>query len=159
MLFRSELKKLADSNPDNLDVLLALGQSMWDDGDAEGALEHFRRASELRPELAHLHSRIGSVLASAGAVDEAMAEHKKALDQNPRCIPALNGLATTLRGDIEPVTVKRMKRLLKNRKLREGALSLLHNGLSYYYDGCKRFKQAAEWDIIQAPLRKRDFLL
>jgi tetratricopeptide (TPR) repeat protein len=137
------LQDLVESHPENIELLISFGESLWDDGDAESALEKFNKVLSLRPEWPYIHTRIGHVLASAGDVDAAVTAYKNALKQNPKSIPALNGLATSLRGRMASTEINQLKRLLKNIKLREGSLALIHNSLAYYYDGCEEYDKAA----------------
>lgn len=139
----AELEVLREQHPESVPVLLELARTQWDEGDAEAALEHYRRVAELRPQLAYVHANIGQVLASSGAVDEAVISHRRALEINPRCVPALNGLATTLRGKLPIKEVTAISTLLEHSQLRDGALASLHNGLAHYFDSTQDYEQAA----------------
>src|SRR5439155_11693945 len=93
-------------------------------------------------EVANVQAVVGSVLASAGEVDEAVACHEQALKINPSCVPALNGITTTLRGKTETHYVREMQRMLRNPRLHDGPRAALHSGLSYFFDGSKRYREA-----------------
>jgi tetratricopeptide (TPR) repeat protein len=69
----------------------------------EEAIEHFRRALELKPDYAEAHNNLGNMLASRGRFDEAIAEFQAALHIEPDYADAHNGLADTLvaKGRIE----------------------------------------------------------
>ena len=116
---------------------------LWEDGDAETALQHLRTVQNAQPQRIALRAKIGRILSSAGEVDKALEEYRTALDQSPNCIPALNGLATTQKGKLETSVVETMEGLLTNKKLRSGAVGSLHNGLAYYYDSKKEYAKAA----------------
>jgi tetratricopeptide (TPR) repeat protein len=135
---------ILETDPENFAAHLGLGRTLWEDGEAEHAVEQLRKAAELRPEVANVQATVGSVLASAGDVAGATACHEQALKINPSCIPALNGLSTTLRGKTSKGVVREMQQLLRNPRLRDGPRSALHNGLSYYFDGVERYDEAAK---------------
>lgn len=138
------LEPLLKKEPDNTEVLTSMADAVWEDGDAETALEYLRKVQQLQPQRTALHARIGHILSSSGAVDKALEEYHTALDQSPKCIPALNGLATSQRGKLDLSYVKTIEELLGNEKLRAGSLGGLHNALAYYYDSQKDAKKAAE---------------
>lgn len=138
------LTPLLEKEPDNIEVLMSMADTVWEDGDAETALEYLRKVQKLQPQRTALHARIGHILSSSGAVDKALEEYHTALDQSPKCIPALNGLATSQRGKLDLSYVKTIEKLLENEKLRAGSLGGLHNALAYYYDSQKDAKKAAE---------------
>lgn len=141
------LRPMLDEEPDNIELLEALGDICWENGDADEAIEHLRHAKKLQPQRAALLARIARILSSAGDVDEAEAEYMSALDQNPFCVPALNGLATTLKGKLEPQLAGRMEKMISEGKPGVPALASLHNGLAFYYDGRKDFEASAEHTI------------
>ncbi len=137
------LKPILEKAPDDKEALTAIADALWENGDAEGALEHLRHLKNLQPQNAALHAKIGQILSSAGSVPLALEEYDAALKQNPRCIPALNGYAVTERGKLDPTHVVTMEKLLDNPKLRSGARATLHNGLGFYYDGIKDYEKSA----------------
>ncbi len=138
------LDSLAEKAPDNMDVRIAYCEALWSDGDAPGAIDQIRHALALQPQRVGLLARSGQIHASSGDVDSALREYSRALEQNPYCVPALSGLATTQRGKLEPEYVTTMEKLLGNDKLKSGALATLHSGLAHYYDAVKQFKKASE---------------
>ncbi len=143
------LYELLQKHPNDYRVLAELGQTYWDQENADKAIKYYHKAIKLRPTLLSLQISLGSILSSAGKVDEAILAYEKALYQNPRCIPALSGMATSLRGKFPPKKAKQLKNLLNATKLRDGAMASIHSGLSYYYDGIKDYVNA-EKHIIQA---------
>ncbi len=156
------LQSLHEKEPENIDVLLSLSDTLWDDGDAQAALQHLNAVQKLQPQRTAVHAKIGNILASAGDIKSALKQYRTALEQNPLCIPALSGLATTQRGKLENNIVVSMQALLDNKTsaaetksgqstsrnlkpatLKPGAQASLHNGLAFYYDGCKQYEKAA----------------
>ncbi|MGD8911072.1 MAG: tetratricopeptide repeat protein, partial [Chromatiales bacterium] len=137
------LTPLLEQHPDEVEVLLSMADACWDNGDAEGAVERLRRVRELQPQRLAIYGKIGQILASSGEVDQAIESYQAALSENATCIPALNGLAMTQRGKLDPVHVNEMERLLKSEKMRPGQCAALHNGLTHYFDGIKEPEMAA----------------
>jgi len=52
-------------------------------GEDDGAIEHFRAATRLDPELLDAHVKLGNALARSGRLPEAVAEFTRALELNP----------------------------------------------------------------------------
>jgi tetratricopeptide (TPR) repeat protein len=73
-----------------------LGIALNDQGDADGAIAHYRQAVELRPSYAEAHYNLGRLLAQKGRVDEAIAHYEKALEINPADAETHNNLGATL---------------------------------------------------------------
>ena len=138
------IEPLLEQEPENIELRLTLSDALWDEGDAEAAIAHLKKVLEVQPNRVATHAKIGQLLSSAGDVDAAIEEYKIALSQQKNNIPALSGMANTLRGKLEPEFVQRMEKNLERRKLREGAKASLHNGLGFYYDGNKNYEKAAQ---------------
>ncbi|HEX5636511.1 MAG TPA: tetratricopeptide repeat protein, partial [Gammaproteobacteria bacterium] len=138
-------KALTEVAADDVIVRVAYADAMWDDGDAVGAIEQIRIAQKLQPERVGLYAKAGQILSSSGEVDAALKEYMVALEQNPVCVPALSGLATTMRGKLGDEYVHGMENLINSKQCKSGRLGSLYSGLSYYYDGIKDFKKAAEY--------------
>jgi len=137
------LQPLLEEEPENIEVLMSIADALWEDGDAETALEHLRTLQKIQPQRTSLHAKTGQILSSAGDVKKALQEYYTALEQSPRCIAALNGLANSQKAELDLSYVQTMEELLNNKKLRAGALASLHNGLAFYYDGKKEYAKAA----------------
>lgn len=137
------LQPLLEQHPENIDVLLSMSEAQWESGDAQDALEKLHRVRELQPQRLAVYAKIGKILSSSGDVVQAVEHYEVALAENAACIPALNGLATTQRGKLDPLRVAAMEKHLENDKLRTGQRAALHNGLAYYYDGIKGVETAA----------------
>jgi len=125
-------------------VLTSLSDALWDDGDAQTALEHLETIQALQPGRLSTHIKIGNIHASSGNVENALSEYYTILEQNPLYIPALNGIATSQRGKLDPSHLKTMESLLENKNLQAGSLSSLHNALAYYYDANKQPETSAK---------------
>lgn len=137
------LTDLREKHPEEIQVYLSLADALWDNGDATAALEQLRLAQTLQPDRIAIYGKIGHILSSSGDVEGAIAAYQKALDQNANAIPALSGMATTVKGKLDPQHVATMERILERRPLRPGPRASLHNGLAFYYDGVKDAERAA----------------
>ena len=73
-----------------------LGIALNDQGDADGAIAHYRQAVELRPTYAEAHYNLGRLLVQKGQLDDAIAHYEKALEINPANAEAHNNLGATL---------------------------------------------------------------
>jgi len=72
------------------------GIALNDQGDADGAIAHYRQAVALRPSYAEAHYNLGRLLAQKGQLDEAIVHYEKALEINPADAEAHNNLGATL---------------------------------------------------------------
>ena len=73
-----------------------LGIALNDQGDADGAIAHYRQAIELRPSYAEAHYNLGRLLVQKGQLDDAIAHYEKALEINPADAEAHNNLGVAL---------------------------------------------------------------
>jgi len=140
---RERLEVLVEAHPDDAGARRELAETWWDLGDAPRAVEHLREAAALAPWQATLLTKSGDVLASAGAMDEAVDCFRAALGVNPRCVNALHGLASTLRGRLPGGDLRLMRELLEDESLGEGAQAALHNGLAHVCDAREEWAEAA----------------
>lgn len=137
------LGEIESEQQDNADFLISLGESHWDEGDAELALACFRKAQALEPQRIALYSRIGRVLSSAGDVDGALEQYRQGLAINGDNVPCLGGMATTLKGKLEPALAEKIESLLTEKNYRDQARSTLSNGLAFFHEGQKDYEKAA----------------
>src|ERR1700722_17707190 len=63
----------------------------------EMAIDHFRRATELRADVPAFHANLGELCRVAGRLADAEASYRRALKLQPENMIALCGLGTTLR--------------------------------------------------------------
>jgi len=73
-----------------------LGITLNEQGDTDGAINHYREAVELWPGYAEAHYNLGRLLAQKGQLDEAVAHYEKVLEINPGDAEARNNLGVTL---------------------------------------------------------------
>lgn len=138
------IQGLTGAAADDVEVLRTHALCVWQEGDADAALALVHKAMAAQPDNAGLHALAGQILASAGQVEAAHAAYLRGLELNPRCVPALSGLATSQRSALDVQHVQAMQRLLERPRLRDGAASALHGGLAQYHDGRKDWAIAAE---------------
>lgn len=140
---RALLKSLHQREPGHMEVNLVIADACWEEGDTEAALRHFQQVAGTRPQLAAVHASIGRVLLSRGDTEAARASFFGALEINPRCVPALHGLATGFAESFSEVHLQETQQLLANELLREGARASLHNALGYHFDRAGDYASAA----------------
>lgn len=75
-----------------------LGIVLSNQGEAEQAIGHYRRAVDLRPDYAEAHYNLGRLLVEQGQFDDAIAHYEKAAAVNPADAEAQNNLGVTLFG-------------------------------------------------------------
>ena len=75
---------------------VGLGMLAYDRGDMDGAVQHYRRAVEIRPLYDEGFNNLGNALAREGKIDEAIEQYRRALAINPNLAEAHNGLGSAL---------------------------------------------------------------
>jgi tetratricopeptide (TPR) repeat protein len=144
-----------------------LGIALNDQGDADGAIAHYRQAIELRPSYAEAHYNLGRLLVQKGQLDEAIGHYEKALDINPTDAEAHNNLGATLfaNGRVDEAIAQYRKALaiqpdyadascnLASALLSKGGL----DGAIAYYSACLAIspdRPEAQYNLASALLRK-----
>jgi len=80
---RDALERLIESRPEDLEVLLSLGQIYLTNGMAQRAVEMLERASRLRPNHPWIESMRARALEAAGQTDAADHVQRETLERNP----------------------------------------------------------------------------
>jgi len=93
-LYTATLQK----NPDCWMAHYNLGIVLSEQGEAEQAIDHYRRAVDLRPDYAEAHYNLGRLLVEKGQLDDAIAHYERAAAINPADTEAQNNLGVTLFG-------------------------------------------------------------
>jgi tetratricopeptide (TPR) repeat protein len=75
-----------------------LGIVLSEQGEADQAIDHYRRAVALRPDYAEAHYNLGRLLVEQGQLNEAIAHYERAAAINPDDAEAQNNLGVTLFG-------------------------------------------------------------
>ncbi len=138
-----ELDELLEKHPKAPQAYQIRAKTHLDNGNIKACLNDYKQLIKLKPNHAQLHSSYGHALQNAGNLKAAEQQFRLALSKNPRCVPALNGLATTQKGKLPKVDADKIQSLIFHEELRDGAISSLHSALGYYHDGTKNYKKAA----------------
>jgi len=104
----------------DLGIVLAAG------GRIDGAIEHYRKALDIKPDYVEAHNNLGAALASCGRIDEAMEHYRKALDVKPDYAKAHNnlGIALANRGRVAEAMAHIGKTLESEPEYAEGHANL-----------------------------------
>ena len=90
----AELHKALALAPDDVDVHLALGNTLVQLQRFDEALQHYERARLGAPDYGGAYRGLGRALSGMSRFDEATAQFRRALELDPRDAAALSGLAT-----------------------------------------------------------------
>lgn len=123
-------------------------------GDVHRAVTNLRDAIGIHSNQAGLYSLLGTILASAGELEESVAAQREALRLNPESVQALSGLATTLRGKLPPADLELLESACK-RPASAHDLAAVHFGLGQVYDARNEFERAAEHLAFANRLQKQ----
>ena len=93
-LYTATLQK----NPDCWMAHYNLGIVLSEQGEADQAIDHYKRAVALRPDYAEAHYNLGRLLVEQGQLDDAIAHYERATAINPADAEAQNNLGVTLFG-------------------------------------------------------------
>jgi tetratricopeptide (TPR) repeat protein len=93
-LYTATLQK----NPDCWMAHYNLGIALSEQGEADGAIDHYLKALALRSDYAEAHYNLGRLLAEHGEFTEAIAHYEKAAAINPGDAEAQNNLGVTFFG-------------------------------------------------------------
>ena len=93
-LYTATLKK----NPGCWMAHYNLGIVLSEQGEADKAIDHYRRAVVLRPDYAEAHYNLGRLLVERGQLADAIAHYERAAAINPADAEAQNNLGVTLFG-------------------------------------------------------------
>ena len=123
-----------------------LGIALNDQGDADGAIAHYRQAVELRPSYAEAHYNLGRLLVQKGQLDEAIVHYEKALEINPADAEAHNNLGAALfaSGRVDEAMLHYRKALAIRRDYADASCNLASallskgdlDGAIAYYSAC-----------------------
>jgi protein O-mannosyl-transferase len=80
-----------------------LGNALNDRGQVDEAIDHYRKALDVKPDLAEAHYNLGNALASRGFVDDAIDHFQKAVKIKPDYVEAYINLGSALadRGQLD----------------------------------------------------------
>jgi len=84
------------SNPSAWMAHYNLGNLLQARGDTDPAIEHYQRATQIKPDFAEGHYNLGVALRSTGRLSDAVEQFRKALQIDPRHADAHNNLGAAL---------------------------------------------------------------
>ncbi len=85
-----------DNTSENHVAQNSLGNALLEQGRLDGAIEHYEKALEIRPQVAPVESNLGNALLREGRVEEAIDHFQKALKINPAYAEAYNDMGGAL---------------------------------------------------------------
>ncbi|MGA2255165.1 MAG: tetratricopeptide repeat protein [Thermoguttaceae bacterium] len=99
--------------PQNQVAHCDLGNALVRRGQVVEAIEHYKRALEIKPNFAEAHCDLGNALVGRGQVDEAIGHYRRALEIRPDYFEAHNnlGLALAGRGQVDEAIILYRKAL------------------------------------------------
>jgi tetratricopeptide (TPR) repeat protein len=95
-------------------------------GDYDGAIEEYRKALALRPDMADAHHKLGAILYQKGDYEPALAEFRKAVAAKPDLADAHHNIGVILdrKGDYDAAIAEYRKALAANPQLAESRYNL-----------------------------------
>ncbi|MGB8353555.1 MAG: tetratricopeptide repeat protein [Chthoniobacteraceae bacterium] len=123
-------------NPHSWQAHSHYGAILYNEGDVDGALEHWTRCVELKPYIYEVHNNRGLALMKKGRMDEALEEYKKAVDIDNTQFPVVMNYADGLRiARHFDEAIKQYKRLLELSAENPSPIVYLDMGVSYFEMG------------------------
>lgn len=144
----AKCKALYEAHPEDETVLMTLSDLTWEEGDADEAMSYLNKLNQLKPQAIGQRIKAAQILASSGQVLKAVSYYEDILEKTPTCIPALSGIATSLKKRTETKHITVMHRLLEKSQLPEAAQAQLCSGLAHYYDGIGDYAEAARLSTL-----------
>ncbi len=95
------LKKMLAVQPNNIDVLIQLGNDHFDLGKHEAAVEYYRKALEIDPKRPGVTTDLGISYRRLGKPEQAADSFKKTLEIEPGHPAALFNLGLVMRDDLK----------------------------------------------------------
>lgn len=133
-----------------------LGIALKDLGQFDEAADCYHRAMELKPGYADAQSNLGNIFKEQGELNEALACYRQAREMNRRCIPAIAGMATVLRGKLPEAELRDLENLVQSGDLTAPSRVTLEFGLAQVYDSRGDYSRAAEL-LDNANRRQREW--
>ncbi|MEY2438786.1 MAG: protein O-mannosyl-transferase [Verrucomicrobiota bacterium] len=134
-LWRDNLSK----NPDAWQAYNRLGQRYFDQGRHVEAAENFRRAVELKPELADNHNQLGLAYCRLERFDEGIAQYREALRLKERSFtPAQSASMATVRTNLANALT------VTGNRISESAPTLPGQAMQRYAEAIREYEKALE---------------
>jgi predicted O-linked N-acetylglucosamine transferase (SPINDLY family) len=89
-------RELIEIDRGDVDAMNRLGLCFLERAELDAAIDIFRRAAHLAPDIAEIHNNLGNALKHKGRGQEAAAAYRRAININPRFAEAHNNLGVAL---------------------------------------------------------------
>ena len=93
----NHLETLLADDPDNLDILVNLGNAYYDINEPQKSIEYYERALAIEPDAPHLLVDCGAMYRQLGQADKAIELFRKAIEIDPQLPQAYFNLGAVLR--------------------------------------------------------------
>ncbi len=92
-----QLEALLADDPDNLDILVSLGNAYYDINEPQKSIEYYERALAIKPDAPHVIVDCGAMYRQLGQADKAIELFRKAIEIDPQLPQAYFNLGAVLR--------------------------------------------------------------
>jgi tetratricopeptide (TPR) repeat protein len=127
-----------------------LGTGLQAAGRLDEAIQHYRRATELKPDHAPAYTNMGTALRLQGRLDEAIVEYRRALEFEPAYVTAQYNLANALleQGDASQAVEQFHRALARQPDSVEiyNNLGIAYDTLGRHDEALRTFRKAIELD-------------
>ncbi len=93
----NRLEALLADDPDNLDILVSLGNAYYDINEPQKSIEYYERALAIKPNAPHVLVDCGAMYRQLGQADKAIELFRKAIAIDPQLPQAYFNLGAVLR--------------------------------------------------------------
>lgn len=138
-------KRAAELDPNSPEALIGLAGYLRQNQQGDAAEKLLKQALGLNKRLTAAHTGLAGIAAERGDFTESERHARNALRIEPNCGGAYEQMANGLRKKLPEADVARMKEMLADENLREGARVSVLYGLGMYCDQVGEFEAAARY--------------
>jgi tetratricopeptide (TPR) repeat protein len=135
-------QKLVELTPDIAESMVALGNTQAQCNFPELAIETYSKALEYSSSHQGAFSGLAHQLKTLGRQQEAIAVHRKNIEENPQNTEPYWNLANLKTFRFEDIEVSKMEKLLLDSNLKDLSIVQLCNALGLEYEGRKNYARA-----------------
>ncbi|HET9050014.1 MAG TPA: sulfotransferase [Chiayiivirga sp.] len=141
------LRERVTTQPDDIDAVLKLGETLSRLQDYDDARLSFEQALQRKPAEPDLWMASAQAREDSGDRDAARAAYEQALRLRPDWVPALSGLLTLQRGEADAETLATAQRLIAHPDTSDRDIATLGYALGKVMDSRGEYRQAMNcWD-------------